>query len=416
MKNNKNVLFLLLGQVISVFGGAILRFALSLYVLDQTGRADIFATILAISSIPVLFSPIGGAIADRYDRRNLMVLMDVANAVLAGMLLLVLGGGLSVWLIGALLFVLSFVGSFDTPVVQASIPLLVPENELEKVNGLVTGVLSLSNVAAPIIGGVLYGIFGAQALVAFSIVFFIIAAVIESFLKIPFEKKVSEAGMVTTLKNDLVAGFHEVRKNKIISKSIFIAALVNFLLVPFFIVGLPIILRMVLQANDTVYGIGMSLVSVASIIGAIFAMQITKRIRFNNFYLTFTISGVLLIVMSFGLLFAGNTMGNNIGLFFLVITGVPIGILLSAISIYLISVVQRITPRGSLGKVMATIAAVSQGAVPVGQLLMGVLFKQTNSSVLLPMLIISLLILAVSFLCYRLFKETKDSDIIPAKD
>jgi hypothetical protein len=46
---------------ISVFGGAILRFALSLFVLDVTGRADVFATVLAISSVPVLFAPIGGA-------------------------------------------------------------------------------------------------------------------------------------------------------------------------------------------------------------------------------------------------------------------------------------------------------------------------------------------------------------------
>lgn len=170
-KGQKNILYLILGQVISVFGGAILRFALSLFVLDQTGRADIFATVLAISSIPVLFAPIGGAIADRFDRRMLMVLMDIANAVLAVFLFFVLGMNQSIFMIGALLFLLSIVGSFDTPVVTASIPLLVEESKLEKVNGLVNGVLSMSNVVAPIIGGILYSILGAQVLVACSALF-----------------------------------------------------------------------------------------------------------------------------------------------------------------------------------------------------------------------------------------------------
>ena len=174
MKKEKRMIgYLILGQFISVFGGGILRFALSLYVLDQTGRADVFAAVLAVSSIPILFSPIGGAIADRFDRRMLMVLMDVANAGLALLLFLVLGFNQSIFMIGVLLFLLSMVGSFDTPVVTASIPLLVKDSELEKVNGLVNGVLELSNVAAPIIGGVLYSLIGSQMVVASSILFFL---------------------------------------------------------------------------------------------------------------------------------------------------------------------------------------------------------------------------------------------------
>ncbi|MHC5216874.1 MFS transporter [Enterococcus sp. LJL128] len=410
-KDQRNILFLILGQFISVFGGAILRFALSLYVLDQTGRADVFATVLAVSSIPVLFSPIGGAIADRFDRRMLMVLMDVANAVLALLLFFVLGTGQSILMIGILLFVLSIVGSFDTPVVTASIPLLVKESELEKVNGLVNGILSMSNVVAPIIGGILYSLMGAQMLVASSILFFIAAAVIETFIKIPFQKRALESGMLKTLTSDLVDGFHEVRNNKVILKTIFIAALINFVLTPFFIVGTPIILRVVLQANDTMYGIGMSLFSLANILGAVLAGPLTKNLRFNNFYLTFTISGVLMLLMNVGLSFAGNSSGNMIGFMAFVVTGIPIGMLMSSISIYLIATVQRITPRENIGKVMATIIAVAQCAVPLGQMLMGVLFKQSTVSVFLPILFIAVLVLGVSYLCFYLFRGTKDSDV-----
>lgn len=411
--NKKNISYLMLGQFISVFGGAILRFALSLFVLDVTGRADIFATVLAISSIPVLFAPIGGAIADRFDRKLLMVLMDVANAIIAGLLFLVVGTTESILGIGVLIFILAIVGSFDTPVVGASIPLLVEEEELEKINGLSNGILQLSNVVAPIIGGIFYGVMGAKLLVASSILFFIIAAIIESFLKIPFEKRKQSSGTIMQiLTADLKDGFKEVKNNQVIFKSITIAAAINFVLTSFFIVGLPVILRMTLQVNDTMYGIGMGVFSFASIIGAIFAGQLTKNIKFNNFYRVFTLSGILLILMN--LLLSMTSIG--VGFMVVLVMEIIIGMMLSAISIYLITIVQRITPKENLGKVMATIIAVAQCAVPLGQLLMGLIFRNTTDSVFVPLLLISGLVLLISGACFMMFRETKESDIYTAKD
>ncbi|MDT2525017.1 MFS transporter [Enterococcus raffinosus] len=411
--NKKNISYLMLGQFISVFGGAILRFALSLFVLDVTGRADIFATVLAISSIPVLFAPIGGAIADRFDRKLLMVLMDVANAIIAGLLFLVVGTTESILGIGVLIFILAIVGSFDTPVVGASIPLLVEEEELEKINGLSNGILQLSNVVAPIIGGSFYGVMGAKLLVASSILFFIIAAIIESFLKIPFEKRKQSSGTIMQiLTADLKDGFKEVKNNQVIFKSITIAAAINFVLTSFFIVGLPVILRMTLQVNDTMYGIGMGVFSFASIIGAIFAGQLTKNIKFNNFYRVFTLSGILLILMN--LLLSMTSIG--VGFMVVLVMEIIIGMMLSAISIYLITIVQRITPKENLGKVMATIIAVAQCAVPLGQLLMGLIFRNTTDSVFVPLLLISGLVLLISGACFMMFRETKESDIYTAKD
>ena len=69
---NKNFTLLVIGHIISLFGNAMLRFSLSLYVLDTTGSASAFATILAISMIPtILLSPVGGVLADRMSRRHI---------------------------------------------------------------------------------------------------------------------------------------------------------------------------------------------------------------------------------------------------------------------------------------------------------------------------------------------------------
>ena len=79
---NLNFRLMVTGQIISILGSALLRFALSLYVLDVTGRADIYAALYAFSNIPLLISPVGGAIADRFNRRNLMVLFDFTSGTI----------------------------------------------------------------------------------------------------------------------------------------------------------------------------------------------------------------------------------------------------------------------------------------------------------------------------------------------
>ncbi len=64
---SKNFTLLVLGQISSLFGNYIIKFVLSMYVLDTTGSATVFASILSIAAIPtILLSPLGGILADRY--------------------------------------------------------------------------------------------------------------------------------------------------------------------------------------------------------------------------------------------------------------------------------------------------------------------------------------------------------------
>ena len=79
---SKNFMLLILGQVSSLFGNYIIKFALSMYVLDTTGSATIFASILSIATIPtILLSTLGGILADRANRKNIMVALDTLSGV-----------------------------------------------------------------------------------------------------------------------------------------------------------------------------------------------------------------------------------------------------------------------------------------------------------------------------------------------
>ena len=78
----RNFMLLILGQLTSLFGNFILKLALSMYVLEITGSAAIFAGILSIATIPtIILSPLGGILADRANRRNIMVALDTLTGI-----------------------------------------------------------------------------------------------------------------------------------------------------------------------------------------------------------------------------------------------------------------------------------------------------------------------------------------------
>ena len=80
---SKDFLLVVIGQIISLFGNQILRYALPLYLLNQTGYSALFGTISACAFIPVIvLFPVGGIIADRVNKRNIMVMLDFATAAL----------------------------------------------------------------------------------------------------------------------------------------------------------------------------------------------------------------------------------------------------------------------------------------------------------------------------------------------
>lgn len=118
----RNFGLLILGQASSLFGNFILKLALSMYVLEETGSAAVFAGILSAAVIPtILLSPFGGILADRADKKKIMVVLDALTglSVLCAALLLPVQNPLHV--IGALLVMLSVLGAFETPTVQACI-------------------------------------------------------------------------------------------------------------------------------------------------------------------------------------------------------------------------------------------------------------------------------------------------------
>ncbi|MDA2240241.1 MFS transporter [Bacillus cereus group sp. Bc222] len=402
----KDFYLMVSGQIITILGSTLLRFALSLYVLDLTGRADIFAGLYAITSIPFLLAPLGGAIADRFNRRNVMVIFDFINAaIVLSFIVLLFTESVSILLIGTIMFLLAIVSAMYAPVVMASIPQLVPEKKLEQANGIVNGVQALSNIVAPVLGGILYGIIGLKMLVIISCLAFFLSAILEMFITIPFIKRVQESHIIPTIVKDMKEGFIYVLKQPFILKAMLLATLLNLILTPLFIVGGPIILRVTMQISDTMYGIGMGLIDFATILGALSIGFFAKKLQMKTLYYWMLIIALLVIPVALSVTPFILNLGHYPPFILFILSSILIAMIMTIVSIYVITVVQKKTPNENLGKVMAIITAVSQCMAPIGQVIYGFMFEEFSMKIYLPILVISFIMLLIAVVTKKILSN-----------
>ncbi len=396
----KDFTLVVIGQIISVMGSAVLRFALDLYILDITGRADIFALVLAVSSIPgIIFSPIGGAIADRFSRRNLMVIFDfLSSFIVLCLVFLLWKGEVEVIGIGIIMALLSLISAVYQPTVQASIPVLVSEQKLTQANGIVSGVGALSGLMGPVLGSILYGFLGIHVLVVASCGMFFASAVMEIFITIPFCKPEQSGNMLTAIWQDMKKGIHYmVQDNVYIIKTIVIAALINMFLSAFFIIGVPYILRFIMNSSDLLYGAGMSVIQISSIAGALIVGILTKRTTIETLYRWLLVTAVLLIPMAVAVTPGMLGLGYWPSFIVFFLFGGLIIMTASIISIFVITVVQKETPNEMLGKVMAIIMAVAHCVTPIGQIMYGGLLEKYNQVPYIPILFAAVVTAMIAF-------------------
>ena len=377
---NRNFSLLLAGQVISLFGNAIQRFAMSLYILDITGSAAVFAAITAVSYLPLVFlSPVGGAIADRFDRKKLMVRLDFASSLLIlGYASTLFFLGDSIWITGTVMVVLATISAVYQPTVQASIPVIARRDHLVKANGFVSQVSSLAGLAGPIAAGLLYGFFGLQVVIIINCVSFFLSAVMELFLHIPYTPEKMIGSAVAIFSNDLKQSVRYITRGKpFILHIALIGAAVNLFITPVYIIGVPYIVKIVLNAGDQLYGITESLICLGGILGAFLVGAFAKKIKAKNMYLFFISLGIVFLLMMMSIVpprteGAGTVYAAYAAFTLCAVAGVA---LMSGFNILYTAFIQKQVPHEMMGKVMALIMASSMCCVPLGQILFGTLFE-----------------------------------------
>ena len=377
---NRNFNLLILGQASSLLGNYTLKFALSMYVLEQTGSASIFASLLAISMLPmILLSPLGGILADRANRRNIMVALDA----LSGLSVLAAGFAMSygqdIFVIGVLLIILSLLGAFESPTVQSCVPQMLSGDNIVKGNALINQVASIASLLTPFLGSMFYTAFGIQPIFRAAVACFFLTALLECFIRLEYKKPEHKMSVGAVIQEDFSASMRFLRwEQPGILKLLLLAAMVSLFVAGTAVVGFPYLVRTVLGFSAGYYGAAESAMGAASILGSLFVVLLAKKLRSHHLVIVLVSFGFCLVPCGIAFLLPINAFSRYL-ILLMMFSACQLGC--SFFSTYAISVIQKRTPEHLMGKVMSYVFTLSMCAQPAGQIIYGTLFDHFSNSV-----------------------------------
>ena len=363
-----------IGQIISLFGNAVLRFALSLYVLSLTGSAAVFGGILAVAMVPtVLLSPIGGVLADRMPRQRIMVVLDFSSCAFILLYDLLFAASGSLAAITVFLVLLSLIQAVYQPSVQASIPSLVDPDSLMAANGVVMQVQALASLLGPILAAVLYAAFGLGPILAVSAACFFGSAVLELFIRIPFSPMERTASALGQIRRDLGDAFRFLsRDDPHLLQLLGIIALINLFLSALYMVGMPWLVKVYLGLSDQLYGFAEASMGVGAILGGLLSGVLGARVGFRRSHLFLLAAGLTLLPLV-AVLGLGGTPGLT---YAALLAAMALGMAAATLfSIVAQTYLQQETPPALLGKVASFVTTICTCALPVGQAMYGGFFE-----------------------------------------
>jgi MFS family permease len=166
-----------LGQLVSMVGTGMTQFALSVYVFQKTGSATAYGFVLFFGMIPgIVMGLISGVIADRYDRRRIMIASDCLAAVSTlGVALIYMFGTLEVWHVCVAIAISATANAFQGPAWSSMAALLVPHEHLMRASGMNSMARSAQQIAGPLLGGVLVLIIGLGGVILIDFATFFVA-------------------------------------------------------------------------------------------------------------------------------------------------------------------------------------------------------------------------------------------------
>lgn len=373
----KDFTLVVLGQIISLFGNATIRFALPLYLLNQTGSAALYGMVTACAFIPaILLSPVGGILADRVNKKNIMVVLDFFTAAVILAVSLLLGKvDLVLLQTSALMLLYGIAGAYQ-PSVQASIPMLASQENYMAANSIINTISSFASLVGPVLGGIVYSAYGLRPVLWVCIVCFFLSAVMEIFIKMPFEKPEPSGNLWDTIKADFGESVRFIRQEKpAIGKALLVVCGINLFLSAMIIVGMPYLVTEVLDLEaheaNRLFGYAQGALAAGGLTGGICAGVFAGKLSIKKTGNLLVACAAPVFPIGLSLLFFESGMVN-----YLVLTGCSFLVMVcsTVFSVQMMSFIQTETPQNLLGKVIAVILTICMCAQPLGNAFYGVMF------------------------------------------
>ena len=367
-----------IGQVISLFGNAAVRFALPLYLLNLTGSSALYGTVTACAFLPpILLSPIGGMIADRVNKRNIMVALDFLTAAVILLFSLLMDVCSLVPLLTVTLMLLYGIAGAYQPSVQASIPALVCPEQTMAANSVINTISSFSSLTGPVLGGLLYSACGLKPVLLVCMICFFLSAVMELFIRIPYRKQTPDGGIRQTIQRDFSESIHFLRTKKpVIGKGMLVVCGINLFLSAMLLVAMPWLITEVLDLEpalaNRLYGFAQGALAAGGLVGGIGAGIFADRLDVRKSAQILTACALCVFPMGLTLLLSDSGILNYL---VLTVCCFLIMVFSTVFIVQMMSMIQTETPPHLTGKVIAVTLTFSMCSQPLGNTLYGILFE-----------------------------------------
>ena len=225
------------GQAFSLFGSALVQFALVWHLTRETGSATVLAIATLFALLPqIVLGPFVGALVDRWNRRIIMIVADGAIAVATILIIYLFATGqVQVWHVYLIMMVRSLGQAFHFPAMQASTSLMVPEKHLTRIAGANQTLNGAINIIAPPTGALLLEVLPMQGVLAIDIATALLAILPLIFINIPQPIRTEETGEEQaqgSFMQDIREGFRYVASWPGLLAIMVMSTIINFMLTP----------------------------------------------------------------------------------------------------------------------------------------------------------------------------------------
>lgn len=388
---NRDYGLLFWGRLVSQIGDGILYFALTWLVLDLTGSGAALGTLLLVSSLPgVLLAPFSGVLADLWDRKTIVISMDIARGLISLVVAWIFRAGmlnLPVLYIATTLS--SLCGVLFGPAISAAIPGMVKKEELVKANALNNFSRSATMIIGPVIGAFLLGTTGYYGVFLINGISFLLSAFSEMFIRFPAVERVENGEVTRSGGGQFIAslkeGFTYIWDNAGLRTLILFAIMLNFLGGPMFGVLFPFIGKEILQMEAQAFGFVQSAMPLGIILGTLAIGYLTERFTKDRL-LAFGIiaQGIVGSLLGFLALPVVHEALNPFTIFMaLAIPTFLMGIFNILVNVPFQVMLQETVPDHYRGRVYGLLDSLVQMLVPISMALVGVLIDRVSPFYLL---------------------------------
>ena len=361
-QQQRNIRLLWLAQVISSAGDAIYQIALLWLVFDITGSSTITGLIAMAAFMPaVLFGLYAGVVADKYNRKLIMIFSNLSQALTVIVIPVMLYFGYrNILIIGFFTFIRASFSTFFPPALNALVPMIASKDRLVKVNSVLATSSQLAYLIGPLSAGLILSVVSIPYLFVIDSASFMVAILILLFIILPPKTKLVDKQFSSV--KEIFSGIQYVTKHKPLGM-LFILTIINnfFIMGPAFI-GMLILVKDALGGTASQYAFVEAGLAFGMLIGSVFVYRIGNRINIGKLLLF----GMILDGITYSVMyFAGSV---NYVLIFIVIhaLGIPM------ITVSRTAIIQKHSPNQYHGRLFSLVHLSVVGVTALSAAVVGI--------------------------------------------